>query len=76
MAIADVYDALRTKKPYKPSVSHEKAIEIIKEQRGIQFMPDVTDAFLNVEKTFSYIWLEYATMCKQQLCLRLGQGRL
>lgn len=65
MAIADVYDALRTKKPYKPSVSHEKAIEIIKEQRGIQFMPDVTDAFLNVEKTFSYIWLEYATMCKQ-----------
>lgn len=65
MAIADVYDALRTKKIYKPSISHEKTIDFIKEKRGIQFLPEVVDAFLNVEKTFAYIWLEYATMCGQ-----------
>lgn len=63
MAIADVYDALRTKKPYKPAISHEKAIEIFKEQKGTQFLADAVDAFLNVEKTFSYIWLEYETKC-------------
>lgn len=63
MAIADVYDALRTKKAYKPAVSHERAIEIIKDGKGTQFLNDVVDAFLNVEKTFAYIWLEYETMC-------------
>ena len=65
MAIADVYDALRTKKPYKPAISHEKAIEIIKEGKGTQFLSETVDAFLNVEKTFSYIWLEYETMCSK-----------
>ena len=65
MAIADVYDALRTKKIYKPAISHEKAIEIIKEGRGTQFLQEAVDAFLNVEKTFSYIWLEYETMCSK-----------
>jgi putative two-component system response regulator len=62
MAIADIYDALRTRKIYKPAISHEKTIEYFKEQRGTQFVPDVVDAFLNVEKIFSYIWLEYETM--------------
>ena len=63
MAIADVYDALRTKKVYKPAISHEKAIEIIKNGKGTQFLADAVDAFLNVEKVFAYIWLEYETMC-------------
>lgn len=63
MAIADVYDALRTKKPYKPAMSHEKAIEIFTQQKGTQFLADAVDAFLNVEKTFAYIWLEYETKC-------------
>ncbi|MBQ2645160.1 HD domain-containing protein [bacterium] len=63
MAIADVYDALRTKKTYKPAISHEKAIEIIKNGKGTQFLPEAVDAFLNIEKTFAYIWLEYETMC-------------
>ena len=63
MAIADVYDALRTKKPYKPAMSHEKAIEIFTQQKGTQFLAAAVDAFLNVEKTFAYIWLEYETKC-------------
>ncbi|MCR5260938.1 MAG: HD domain-containing protein [Candidatus Gastranaerophilales bacterium] len=63
MAIADVYDALRTKKTYKPAISHEKAIEIINNGKGTQFLNEAVEAFNNVEKTFSYIWLEYETMC-------------
>ena len=63
MAIADVYDAMRTKKPYKPAISHEKTIEFFKQQKGTQFLPETVDAFLNIEKTFSYIWLEYETKC-------------
>lgn len=63
MAVADVYDAIRTRKVYKPAMSHESAIELIKEGKGSQFLPEVVDAFLKVEKTFSYIWLEYETMC-------------
>ena len=63
MAIADVYDALRTKKPYKPAMSHERAIEIFTQQKGTQFLAAAVDAFLNVEKTFAYIWLEYETKC-------------
>lgn len=63
MAIADVYDAIRTKKVYKPAISHEKATEIIKAAKGTQFLPEAAEAFLNVEKIFAYIWLEYETMC-------------
>jgi putative two-component system response regulator len=50
MAIADVYDALICKRVYKPAFPHKKAIEIIKEGRGTHFCPDVTDAFLVLEK--------------------------
>ena len=45
MAVADVYDALISKRVYKPAFSHEKAVEIIREGRGKHFDPDVVDAF-------------------------------
>ncbi len=50
MAIADVYDALISKRCYKPPFSHEKAMGIIMEERGNMFDPAVVDAFLAVEK--------------------------
>ena len=62
MALVDVYDALRMKKVYKPSISHENTIKIITEGKGTQFQSDVTDAFLKVEKEFAYVWLEYSTI--------------
>ncbi|MBW4055162.1 MAG: CHASE2 domain-containing protein [Proteobacteria bacterium] len=49
MAVADVYDALVTKRVYKGSVPHEEAVRIIAKGRGVQFDPDVVDAFLRVE---------------------------
>lgn len=39
MAIADVYDALISKRPYKPPFTHEKAMEIIKNDAGKHFDP-------------------------------------
>jgi putative two-component system response regulator len=45
-ALADVFDALTSKRPYKPAFSVEKSMEIIREQRGKHFDPQVLDAFL------------------------------
>jgi putative two-component system response regulator len=52
VAVADVYDALTTKRVYKPAFSHEKARGIIIEGRGTDFDPDVVDAFLSCEHAF------------------------
>ena len=49
VAIVDVYDALTNKRCYKEAFSHEKALEIIKEESGKHFDPAVAEAFI---KTF------------------------
>jgi HD-GYP domain-containing protein (c-di-GMP phosphodiesterase class II) len=48
MAIADVYDALVSKRPYKPAFSHQRAIEIIKEESGSHFDPELVKVFLDI----------------------------
>nr|HID57863.1 two-component system response regulator [Desulfobacterales bacterium] len=48
-AIADVFDALSSKRPYKPAFSLEKSFTIIREGRGSHFDPDVVDAFFSVK---------------------------
>jgi putative two-component system response regulator len=52
MSIADIYDALISKRPYKPPFSHEEAVEIIAEARGTQLDPDLVDAFLEINEEF------------------------
>jgi putative two-component system response regulator len=52
MAVADVYDALVSERPYKKPMSHETASAIIKEGRGSHFDPNVTDAFLTLHLEF------------------------
>lgn len=52
VAIADVYDALTSKRSYKEPFSHEKAMEILAEGRGSSFDPKVFDAFVTVEQQF------------------------
>ena len=46
VALADCYDALRSKRPYKEPWSHARALAWIDDQRGSHFDPDVVDAFL------------------------------
>lgn len=55
MAVADVYDALISKRVYKPAFDHDKATEIIIEGRGVHFDPDIVDAFLRLEDRFKEI---------------------
>ena len=47
MTLADVFDALISKRVYKEAMPCEEAREIIAADRGSQFDPDVTDAFLS-----------------------------
>jgi len=60
MALADVYDALTSGRPYKPPFSHEKAVAILRDGRGAHFAPDVLDAFLAVENEFTRIATTFA----------------
>ncbi|HNC21940.1 HD domain-containing phosphohydrolase [Accumulibacter sp.] len=55
MAIADVYDALISKRVYKPALPHHKAVEIIVQGRGEQFDPLIVDCFLVCADTFDTI---------------------
>ena len=48
MALADVYDALTTKRPYKEPMSHEEALSFIKKERGKKFDPQLADIFLSL----------------------------
>ena len=60
MAIVDVYDALISKRIYKPPFPHDKAVTIITDGKGQHFDPDMVDAFLELEDQFRQIALEHA----------------
>jgi putative two-component system response regulator len=60
MAVADVYDALISRRVYKDSMSHDKAVAILKDGRNTHFDPDVVDAFLSIEDEIKAIALRYA----------------
>ncbi|TFH70304.1 two-component system response regulator [Gammaproteobacteria bacterium LSUCC0112] len=59
MAVADVYDALISRRVYKPPFSHEKALSIMLEGRGTHFDPLVLDAFLAIEDKIIAIAASY-----------------
>jgi putative two-component system response regulator len=47
MALADVYDALISRRVYKEGMPHEKAVQIIAASKGSHFDPDMVDVFLD-----------------------------
>jgi len=55
MALADVYDALRSERCYKKGFSHEKAYHIILEEKEKHFAPDIVEAFIHSEQKFKDI---------------------
>jgi len=59
MAVADVYDALISRRVYKPPMTHEQAVQVIVQSRGVHFDPDVVDAFLQAEEEFRSIAQRY-----------------
>jgi PAS domain S-box-containing protein len=60
IALCDVYDALRSKRPYKAPLDHPTAVDLILAQRATQFNPDVVDAFLAVEHYFEETYASLA----------------
>ncbi|MCH8621612.1 two-component system response regulator [Undibacterium sp. TS12] len=55
MAVADVYDALISRRIYKPAFSHEEAISIMRKGNGSHFDPDILEAFLQITDEFHQI---------------------
>ena len=60
MAVADAYDAIISPRVYKPALSHEEAVRILREKRGSHFDPDVVDAFLEAREEFRGIAVRFA----------------
>jgi putative two-component system response regulator len=60
MALADVYDALISRRVYKPAMSHAKAVDIIQQGSGQHFDPDIVETFLDAQAEFSEIADRYA----------------
>ncbi len=59
MAVADVYDALISRRVYKEGMSHEVAVKIIIEGKGKHFDPDMVDAFVELQDEFRAIAQRY-----------------
>ncbi len=55
MAVADVYDALISPRVYKKGMSHEEAAAFIAGRRGVDFDPDIVDAFVELQAEFQAI---------------------
>ena len=60
MAVADVFDALISRRVYKPPLPLDESIEIIRSGRGSHFDPDIVDAFLVRIDEFTRIAQRYA----------------
>jgi putative two-component system response regulator len=72
MALADVYDALISKRVYKPPMPHDDAVRIILDGKGRHFDPDVVDAFLELQAVFRNIALTYADFDEEREMLGSG----
>jgi len=55
MAIADVYDALISDRPYKSAMTHETAVDVIKKETGKHFDPTLVMMFLSVADEFNKV---------------------
>ena len=60
MAVADVYDALISRRVYKPAFSHQQAVAIVVEGRDRHFDPDIVDAFVAIQDECKAIAERYA----------------
>ena len=59
ITVADVFDALTTKRPYKEAFPLDLSFRIISENRGRQFDPDVVDAFFSIQSEILKIYEKY-----------------
>jgi putative two-component system response regulator len=76
MAVADVYDALISRRVYKAGMPHAQAVEIIRQGRGTHFDPDVCDAFLSCVEQFQAIAVRFADTDQDMADKLVAQERL
>ena len=70
MAVADVFDALVSRRSYKTPMSYEKAIGIIQEGAGKHFDPLVVDAFVSEEKKVRRVEQKFSEMTNDAGCFK------
>jgi putative two-component system response regulator len=58
MAIVDVYDAIRSKRIYKPPITHIETCEIINRENGTHFEPVIVTAFNRLASRFNDVWTQ------------------
>jgi len=59
VAVADVFDALSSKRPYKAALPQDECFAIMEENRGTHFDPAVLDAFMDCRQDIVEIRMEY-----------------
>ncbi len=69
MALADVYDALISRRVYKKPLPHAKAVEIIIEEKGKNFDPDIVQVFSRCSEQFRKIALKFVESEEQRKAL-------
>ncbi|NJM13608.1 MAG: two-component system response regulator [Synechococcaceae cyanobacterium SM1_2_3] len=69
MALADVYDALISKRVYKPPFTHQRAVEIILQGKNAHFDPEMTDAFMEIQEEFRQIALRFVDFEEERVTL-------
>ena len=74
MAIADVYDALISERPYRKELSHAKAMQIIKEGKGAHFDPELVDAFVGIQEQIALIATRFADLQSTRNCTLWSAG--
>jgi putative two-component system response regulator len=74
-AVADVFDALTSKRPYKEAMSVGESFAIIGEGRGIRFDPEVVDAFFSVEDEILAIMARFPDAGVSFLARMAGDGQ-
>ncbi|MDO8137686.1 MAG: HD domain-containing phosphohydrolase [Candidatus Brocadiales bacterium] len=60
VGLADMYDALTSKRPYREALSHEEACRIIQDESGKHFNPDIVSVFINIRDDFYAVSKRYS----------------
>ncbi|MDR0707920.1 MAG: response regulator [Treponema sp.] len=60
LAIADVYDAITSQRPYKKALAHDKAVKLIIAEKGSHFAPDLIDLFEEAASKFAATQNDFA----------------
>jgi len=74
MALADIYDAMTSKRCYKEASSHEHVREVILRERGEHLDPEVVDAFLRQENEWLTVYERYARLEREAAAAVRGAG--